>query len=142
MVRRDSDILWQLNRVCFGYGEQEVLHDLDLQLEKGRCYGVLGPNGSGKTTLLDLLCGLLVPGQGSIDFCGQSLADWSPAELAGKVALVPQDFQVRFGFSVREVVQMGRHPHLARFAGLAKQDYVLVDSVWMSWASLPWPIDR
>jgi len=129
MARQDSDILWKLNRVCFGYGEQSVLHDLDLQLERGRCYGVLGPNGSGKTTLLDLLCGLLVPGQGSIDFCGQSLADWSPAELAGKVALVPQDFQVRFGFSVREVVQMGRHPHLARFAGLTGQDYVLVDSV-------------
>jgi len=129
MARQDSDILWQLNRVCFGYREQAVVHELDLQLERGRCYGILGSNGSGKTTLLDLLCGLLVPGKGSIDFCGRPLAGWSAAELAKKVALVPQDFQVRFGFSVREVVQMGRHPHLARFAGLADHDYELVDLV-------------
>jgi len=122
-------MLWQLHRVCFGYREQAVLHHLDLQLEQGHCYGILGPNGSGKTTLLDLLCRLLVPEQGRIDFCGRSLSDWSPTELAEKVALVPQDFLVRFGFSVREVVQMGRHPHLARFAGLTDQDYMLVDAV-------------
>ena len=45
------------------------------------------------------------------------------------MALVPQDFVVRFGFSVREVVEMGRHPHLGRFSGLTDLDYALVDSV-------------
>ena len=129
MARQDSDILWQLDQVGFGYGDQFVLRDLDLQLEKGHCYGVLGPNGSGKTTLLDLLCGLLVPKTGKLELCGRSLSSWQPRQLARKVALVPQDFVVRFGFSVREVVEMGRHPHLGRFASLTEQDHELVDSV-------------
>jgi len=129
MALQDSDILWHLDRISFSYREQAVLHDLGLQLERGRCYGILGPNGSGKTTLLDILCGLLVPQKGRIDFSGRPLSGWGPAELARKVAMVPQDFLVRFGVSVREVVQMGRHPHLARFAGLTDQDYDLVNSV-------------
>ncbi|MEA2116692.1 MAG: ABC transporter ATP-binding protein [Thermodesulfobacteriota bacterium] len=129
MARQDSEILWQLDQVGFGYGDQSVLRDLDLQLEKGHCYGVLGPNGSGKTTLLDLFCGLLVPGTGKLELCGQSLSGWQSRQLARKVALVPQDFVVRFGFSVREVVEMGRHPHLGRFATLTETDHELVDSV-------------
>lgn len=131
MVRQDfeENKLWQLEQIGFGYGGQAVLHDLDLVLERGQCYGILGPNGSGKTTLLDILCGLLQPKTGTIRLCGQSLAGWQPRQLARKMALVPQDFVVRFGFSVREVVEMGRHPHLGRFAALSQQDHRLVDSV-------------
>ncbi len=131
MARQDfkNNILWQLEQVGFGYGTCPVLREINLLLEKGRCYGILGPNGSGKTTLLDLLCSLLEPKTGTIQLCGQSLADWQPRQLARKVALVPQDFVVRFGFSVREVVEMGRHPHLGRFAALSQQDHRLVDSV-------------
>lgn len=122
-------MLWQLQQVGFGYGAVPVLEGIDLQLEKGRCYGVLGPNGSGKTTLLDLLCGLLVPETGKVEFCGRSLAGWNHRQLARKVALVPQDFVVRFGFTVREVVEMGRHPHLGRFADLSARDHHLVETV-------------
>ncbi len=129
MDKPSSDILWQLDQVGFGYGEQPVLRGLDLQLEQGRCYGILGPNGSGKTTLLDLLCGLLSPVSGKILFRQNRLVDWQPRKLARKMALVPQDFVVRFGFTVREVVEMGRHPHLGRFASLSEQDHKLVDSV-------------
>lgn len=122
-------MLWQLQQVGFKYGAASVLQGLDLQLAKGRCYGVLGPNGSGKTTLLDLLCGLLVPESGRITFCDRPLAGWNHRQLARKVALVPQDFVVRFGFTVREVVEMGRHPHLGRFAGMTAGDHQLVDQV-------------
>ncbi len=129
MAQQASKLLWQLQQVGFSYGNLPVLHDLNLQLKKGCCYGVLGPNGSGKTTLLDLLCGLLLPTAGRIELGGAALSSWRSKALAGKVALVPQDFVVRFGFSVREVVEMGRHPHLGRFSGLSDQDYALVDSV-------------
>ncbi len=129
MTSHCSDTLWSLEQVCFGYGEKEVLGPLDLSLRAGHFYGILGPNGSGKTTLLDLLCRLLRPAGGAIVFGGRPLDSWNGRELAQRLALVPQDFSVRFGFTVREVVEMGRHPHLPRFSGLSRQDYQLVDQV-------------
>ena len=125
----DSGGLWRLDGVGFGYGGQPVLTGLDYRFERGCCYGVLGPNGSGKTTLLDLLCGLLVPETGTIVFDGRPIADWRPRALARQVALVPQEFAVDFGFSVRMVVEMGRYPHLARFEDLGAEDHALVHRV-------------
>lgn len=121
-------MLWQLDQVTFRHGAQPALSAIDLQLHKGKSYGMLGPNGSGKTTLLDILCGLQVPETGVIRFCGQSLSSMSPKQLARKVALVPQDFVVRFDFSVREVVAMGRYPYLGRFSSLSGKDHALVDA--------------
>ena len=129
MGSSSSDILWQLKQVSFAYKDQPVLAGIDLTFSAGKCYGLLGPNGSGKTTLLDLLCGLATAEQGEIRYRETLLAHWQARELAKRVALVPQDFQVRFGFSVREVVEMGRHPHLGRFAALTTQGHALIDAV-------------
>ena len=124
-----SGALWRLDGVSFGYGRQPVVADFSYQFERGCCYGVLGPNGSGKTTLLDLLCGLLVPDNGTIAFVGRPLAHWRPRALARQVALVPQEFAVDFDFSVRMVVEMGRYPHLGRFQDLDDHDHGLVNRV-------------
>jgi len=96
-------------------------------LRHGRCTGILGPNGSGKTTLLDLLAGLQPLRSGSIKFQGRPLAAWPKKHLARLLAVVPQDFMVRFGFSVREVVEMGFHPRLHRFASPSQADQELID---------------
>ena len=125
----NAELLWSLDRVSFSYNGNQVLRDISLTLRQGCCYGILGPNGSGKTTLLDLLSGLLVPDSGMILFQNCPLSEWSRKRLAQLVALVPQDFIVRFGYSVREVVEMGLHPHLHRFAGLNEADQSLVDEV-------------
>jgi iron complex transport system ATP-binding protein len=129
MADSSSGILWQLDQVGFAYKNQPVLAEIQLSLSAGKCYGILGPNGSGKTTLLDLLCGLAMPDTGKVCYRNRLLTHWKARELAKRVALVPQDFQVRFGFSVREVVEMGRHPHLARFASLTEQGQDLIEAV-------------
>jgi len=121
--------LWSLAGVSFAYGATPVLRGVDLELRRGRCYGILGPNGSGKTTLLDLLGGLLSPQAGTIEFLGRPLPFWSRKLLAQQLALVPQDFMVRFGYTVREVVEMGLHPHLHRFAGPSAADQDLIDTI-------------
>jgi iron complex transport system ATP-binding protein len=125
----DSDLLWQLEHVGFARDRRPVLEAVSLKIRQGRWCGILGPNGSGKTTLLDLLCGLLEPDKGALTYRGQPLRQWSRRQLARRVALVPQDFALRFDFSVREAVEMGRHPHLARLASLPVQDYALIDAV-------------
>lgn len=125
---QQGEPLWSLTNINFSYGERPVLRDISLQLHRGCCTGILGPNGSGKTTLLDILAGLLHPHSGSIEFQGRPLHLWPKKQLARLLALVPQDFMVRFGFSVREVVEMGLHPHLHRFAAPSEADQRLIDA--------------
>ncbi len=130
MAKAASDTqlpLWSLQGVSFSYGRENVLQDINLELFPGRSYGILGPNGSGKTTLLDLLSGIGRPSAGTILFMGKPLHKWAPRKLARTLALVPQDFMVRFGFTVQEAVEMGLHPHLHRFGSPSADDCRLID---------------
>ena len=62
----------QVNNLKFSYGKVPVLENINLTLEPGRIYGLLGENGVGKTTLLTLLAGLKKVQEGGIDTDGQN----------------------------------------------------------------------
>ncbi len=115
------------DKISFAYGEQRVVRDVSLALEPGRFYGLLGPNGSGKTTLLDLLIANRQAASGTISLRDRQLASYSRQELARQMALVPQEFDLGFDFRVSEVVLMGRHPHIPRFASPGPADLALTD---------------
>jgi iron complex transport system ATP-binding protein len=93
------------------YGEREVLHGIDLRLQSGEIVALLGPNGAGKTTLLRALSGLLTPSSGTVELAGRALESLTRAEIARAIAVVPQDVPSAPGFTVRDVVAMGRAPH-------------------------------
>ena len=77
--------------------------------------GILGPNGSGKTTLLKILSGTLRPSAGRVTIDGADVHRMPRRELARRMAVVPQETQLAFDYSVLEVVLMGRYPHLGAF---------------------------
>lgn len=105
----------RLEDVRFAYRDRRVLDSVSLDVERGERFGLLGPTGSGKSTLVRLLSGVLRPSAGRISLGGEDLASYSPAELARRVAVVPQETALDFPFSVLEVVLMGRAPHLGGF---------------------------
>ncbi|HEX8907156.1 MAG TPA: ABC transporter ATP-binding protein, partial [Longimicrobiaceae bacterium] len=78
----------------------------------GSCTAVLGPNGSGKSTLLRLLLGTLSPETGTVELDGRAVGDWGREEIARAVGVVPQGEEAVFPMTVREMVAMGRYPHL------------------------------
>ena len=101
--------LIELKNVTFGYNRQKpILKDLSLSIESNSFWAVAGPNGAGKSTFLSLLTGQLRPQAGSILIEGRSVKRYNSQQLAGKLALVQQEFVPAFGFSVNETVAMSR----------------------------------
>ncbi len=104
-----------LEKVSYAYaGRADVpaLSDVSLEVRRGELVGVLGPNGAGKSTLLRLAAGTLRPTAGVVRLEGAEPHGLARAEVARRIAVVPQREEVSFGFSAGEVVLMGRAPHL------------------------------
>jgi branched-chain amino acid transport system ATP-binding protein len=78
-----------------GYGPLEVLKDMCLDLEDGKCTGIFGHNGAGKTTLLRSIVGSVVPRSGKLSWSGQELPYGDvPATVKRGIAFVPQGHNV------------------------------------------------
>ncbi len=102
----------ELREASFSYGTEVIFENLFLSVQLGEFHGIIGPNGAGKTTLLKVLAGILEPDQGTVSLFGRPIRDEPRMEVARKVAIVPQETGLNFGFSVFEVVLMGRFPHV------------------------------
>ncbi|MCD8138525.1 MAG: ABC transporter ATP-binding protein [Planctomycetaceae bacterium] len=100
---------------------------MDLDLRPGRHYILAGPNGAGKSTLLDILAGLRRPASGEVTLDGRILPEYDPPELARRLALAPQEYNLNFAFTVREIAAMGRRPYLGRWGVLGEDDRRAVD---------------
>jgi iron complex transport system ATP-binding protein len=90
--------------------QQQVLADISFAVEQGECFGIIGPNGSGKSTLLKLLSGVDLPTAGSVWLDGRVAHTYPRKQLARWVAVLQQDALPLLGFTVREVISMGRYP--------------------------------
>ncbi len=84
---------------------------LSFAVAPGEIVGVIGPNSAGKTTLIRLVTRVVEPAAGEIALEGRPLRRWDRAELARRVAVVPQGVPPQFPFTVEELVLMGRYPH-------------------------------
>ena len=94
----------EMNDVSFSFGNERVLENVNLSLEGGDFFGLIGPNGGGKTTLLLLILGVLEPSHGSIRLFGKD-----PKETRKMAGYIPQEVSsnVTFPISVLDVVLMG-----------------------------------
>lgn len=92
-----------------------VLRHVSVRVARGRIVYLLGRNGSGKTTLMRCLSGIVRPDQGQVWAEGQLLHRLSAAERARRVGLIPQTYAIPFAYTVRQIVLMGRAPHLGVF---------------------------
>ncbi len=104
------------------YGIMVALDGVSLSVESGEMVGVLGPNGSGKTTLLRAITGAVRPARGKVTIDGRDVREMGARAVARKAAVVPQNGHIPFSFSVRDIVLMGRAPHLGRFSSEGPRD--------------------
>ena len=110
-----SEALLSADGLGWTAGGRSIVRGLRVGLSRGELVGIIGPNGAGKTTLLRLLAGLLAPSEGVVRLEGTDMAGVPPRRRARKLAFMGQETGQSFPFTVREILLMGRYPHLGRF---------------------------
>ncbi len=110
-----------------GYGEKIVISDISFEVKTGDFLGIIGPNGSGKSTLLRLMSKIITPQKGKVVFENTDLKEMSLKNLSRRIAFVPQDTIVNFSYTSKEIVLLGRIPHLKRLQHERKLDYEIAD---------------
>jgi iron complex transport system ATP-binding protein len=123
-VLKDAPVL-EAEEIVFSYDRKPVLRELSMRIFQGEFVGIIGPNGAGKSTLLNLLNGLLLPRKGRILLHQKDLRSYTSNDIARHIATVPQFADIVFPYRVMEIVLMGRHPWLGRFAFEAASDITI-----------------
>lgn len=98
------------------YKTRTAVDNLDLAVEKGDFFSLLGQNGAGKTTTIKMLCCLLSPTSGSARLLGDDITQ-NPAAVKAKINLSPQETAVAPNLTVRENLEL-----IARLYGATKRD--------------------
>ncbi len=124
-VRVSGTVAVALEKVIVQYERVRALDGVTLDVATGTALGIVGPNGSGKSTLLKTVAGLVKPASGTVRVLGVAAG----SVPAGAVGYVPQVDDVDFAFpvNVRDVVSMGRYPHLHPFRRFSAHDRSVVD---------------
>ncbi|AGB14981.1 ATPase component of Mn/Zn ABC-type transporter [Halovivax ruber XH-70] len=117
----------ELSGIDFGYTSTPVVEDISLRIDPGEYVAVVGPNGSGKSTLMKLMLGLLRPDEGDARLFGEPSRQFDDGERIGYVAQHASASK-EMPITVREVVKMGRFPHVG-FDRLIDDDQTVIDAV-------------
>lgn len=122
-MTQNNEIL-EIENINFSYHERRILNGINFSVKKGEICGLLGPNGCGKTTLLKCINRVLHPGSGTIRVQGRDVSKMSRDEIAGMIAVVPQELNVVFSFTVMQMVLMGGSVRYG-FSGIpGKKEYL------------------
>lgn len=119
--------VYQVQQAAVVKSGRALLQDIELEFCAGELVVILGPNGAGKSTLLRTLAGLELLSGGEVLLGGNPIARIGRRELARQVAMVEPMLDLPFGYSVEQVVMMGRAPHMdAWFEGA--EDWAQVET--------------
>lgn len=117
----------KLRDITVSIGTATLLRNVSLSVAPSEVVAVVGPNGAGKSTLLKVATGERIPSSGSVVVDGFVMKDLDAQSLALRRAVLPQQSYLQFGFTVEEVVLLGRTPH-------ARQSTRETDMETISWA--------
>jgi iron complex transport system ATP-binding protein len=115
----------QVENIAFSYSHDvatAVFQNVSLTVQSGDVFCLLGPNGIGKSTLLKCMGSILQIQQGRILLNGQNLSAIKLADVAKHIGYVPQGLVSAFPFRIKDIIIMGRAPHLSVLASPSRAD--------------------
>ncbi|MFD2116740.1 ABC transporter ATP-binding protein [Paenibacillus yanchengensis] len=101
----------KLKEVAFRIQTEQILHNISYTFHPGKTYGIIGPNGAGKSTLLHILSGLNKPSAGIATMHDKHIHTIARKQLAQQLAVLQQEGLPTIGFTVKEIIAMGRFPY-------------------------------
>jgi branched-chain amino acid transport system ATP-binding protein len=105
-----NDGILEVRNLDAGYGDLQILEDIDLDVADGEYVTIVGPNGAGKSTLMKSVFGLTDYMGGSIEFADGSIAGMAPDDIIHEgIGYVPQNENIFGALSVRENLEMGAY---------------------------------
>ena len=112
-----------------GYNNEDVIRNINFKMQKGESLCVLGPNGCGKSTLLKAIA-RIIDYRGIVSINDEDISSLSRKELAKKIAMLSQNAQIYFPYTVYETVSMGRYAHLQGFLkNLSADDKIIIEDI-------------
>lgn len=103
--------------VSYQIKRKNILSDCSVAIKPGVFTAVVGPNGAGKTSLLRILSNETTKYKGKVELNGETVSKIKSRQLSQLRAVLPQHTVVSFPFTVEQVIQVGRYPHLTTQQG-------------------------
>lgn len=119
----------KIKNLRFSIDKKEILKDISFEVPKGSFIGIIGPNGSGKSTLLKNIYRLYKPSSGSIILDNKDLSKMKDKDCAKEIAVLAQESNSQFDFTVEQIVKMGRYPYKSILEDYSKDDIKMVNDM-------------
>ncbi len=123
----NKDYILEIRGLTVGYKGRKIIDDLDLVIEKGKIYSIIGPNGCGKTTLMRTMSRNLKPQKGEILLAGSNIFTMGTKNVARKMAVLSQSNTTMSDATVSELVRYGRFAHKTWWKGSTAEDTGIVE---------------
>ncbi len=95
----------KLNDLTKKYGNKVVVDNVNIEIQEGEVFGLLGPNGAGKSTTMNMVCDLVKPTLGNVEFFGKDFQK-NRKELVDKLGYIPQDLAIHGNLKAWENVEL------------------------------------
>jgi len=115
------------NNICYSIKNKLILSNASVNIKGNKFFTILGPNGCGKTTLLKTIYRVLKPSSGTILLNGNNIEHLSLKTSAKELAVVAQFNEINFDCNVKDMVMLGRTPHLGFMRSEKQSDYDIVE---------------
>lgn len=119
----------QVKNLKFSIDKKDILKDISFDIPKGSFVGIIGPNGSGKSTILKNIYRLYKPDSGKLILNNKDLSTMKDKDCAKEIAVLAQESNSQFDFTVEQIVKMGRYPYKSVFEDYSKKDIDMVNNM-------------
>jgi len=123
----ENNNIMEIRNLSISYRDSRIIDNMDLSIERGRIYSIIGPNGCGKTTLIRAMSRSLRPQKGQILLDGSDIFKMGTKNVAKKLAVLYQNNSTMSDATIRELVQYGRFAHKQWWKGSTEQDTEIVE---------------